>query len=50
MQVHSVMWWIAEGHRPTPAEAMARLAKLREHGAGPQAFTFKEFFAPPDPA
>ncbi|BCJ73307.1 hypothetical protein CS0771_28510 [Catellatospora sp. IY07-71] len=46
VQVHSVMWWVAEEHRPTAAEGMARLATLREHGAGPEAFTFKEFFAP----
>lgn len=50
VQVHSVMWWVAEGHVPTAAEGMARLATLHEHGAGLAAFTFKEFFPPPGPA
>lgn len=42
----SVMWWIPEGHVPSAAEAMARLALLRTQGPGPEAFTFREFFEP----
>jgi hypothetical protein len=35
---HFVMWWIPAGHIPTPAEALARLAHLAQHGPGDQAF------------
>ena len=37
-----VMWWIPEGHIPSLAEAMERLARLRADGPGPEAFTFKD--------
>jgi hypothetical protein len=47
VEVSSVMWWVPEGHIPTADDAMARLAALRERGAGPEAFTFKEFFEAP---
>jgi len=47
IEVYSVMWWIPEGHLPTAEEGMARLTALRERGAGPEAFTFKEFHSPP---
>jgi len=46
VEVYSVMWWVPEGHVPAAEEGMARLAMLREQGAGPEAFTFKEFFEP----
>jgi len=46
LDVYSVMWWVPEGHRPPPPEGLARLALLRDHGAGPEAFTFKEFYEP----
>ena len=46
-EIFSVMWWVPEGHRPTVREGMARLTRLREDGAGPEAFTFKEFFEQP---
>ncbi|WP_033217167.1 DUF3291 domain-containing protein [Kitasatospora phosalacinea] len=39
---HHAMWWIPIGHRPTPAEAMARITTLRTHGPGPDAFTFRD--------
>lgn len=45
-EISSVMWWVPQGHRPTAREGMARLTKLREQGAGPEAFTFKEFYEP----
>jgi hypothetical protein len=41
-----VLWWVPEGHRPTIAEAKARLELLRQHGPTPQAFDFGS--APPD--
>ena len=37
-QMHFVMWWIEEGHRPTLDEAMARLDHLKTHGNSDQAF------------
>ncbi|ETK37963.1 DUF3291 domain-containing protein [Microbispora sp. ATCC PTA-5024] len=47
---YSVMWWVPEGHRPPLDEAMGRLGLLRSQGAGPEAFTFKEFYEPSSPA
>lgn len=43
-----VLWWVAEGHRPTVEEAAERLAVLREHGPSPHAFTFRTAFPPPE--
>ena len=42
-----VLWWVPGGHRPTIAEAIARLEHLRAHGPSPQAFTFRRAFSPP---
>ncbi len=49
-QAFLVLWWVPRGHRPSIAEAMARLERLRERGAGPQAFTFREAWPAPDAA
>ncbi len=35
---HFVMWWVPEGHRPTPEEALARLEHLKAHGDSDHAF------------
>jgi hypothetical protein len=35
---HFVMWWIEEGHLPTPLEAKVRLDHLRENGDSDFAF------------
>ncbi len=35
---HFVMWFVPEGHRPSPEEAMARLAHLIAHGPSDHAF------------
>jgi hypothetical protein len=43
-----VLWWIPEGHRPSIAEAIARLETLRRQGPTAQAFTFRQSFPPPD--
>ncbi len=43
------MWWVPAGHRPTVAEAEARLLHLRTHGPTPYAFTLRTSF-PPDGA
>ncbi|GAA2085925.1 DUF3291 domain-containing protein [Kitasatospora saccharophila] len=41
-EAHQAMWWVPAGHRPTLDEAMSRLATLRTHGPGPDAFTFRD--------
>jgi hypothetical protein len=38
------LWWIPAAHEPTPAEAKIRLEYLDQHGATPNAFTFKKRF------
>ena len=43
-----VLWWVPTGHRPSVAEAVAKLEVLRARGPSPDAFTFREAFAPPD--
>lgn len=47
---YQVLWWVPAGYRPTPEEALARLAYLREHGSTPWAFAFKQRYAPPQSA
>jgi hypothetical protein len=46
-QAYVVLWWVPEGSVPTPAEAIARLDRLREQGPSAHAFTFKRRFAAP---
>ncbi|MFD4034700.1 DUF3291 domain-containing protein [Streptomyces sp. NPDC058637] len=38
---HHALWWVPSGHRPSVAEAMDRIALIRETGEGPGAFTFR---------
>ncbi|WP_432134086.1 MULTISPECIES: DUF3291 domain-containing protein [unclassified Streptomyces] len=40
------LWWVPAGHRPTVAEAEARLLHLRTHGPSPYAFTLRASFPP----
>ena len=40
----TVLWWVPAEHRPTVAEAMARLEQLRRDGPTDGAFTFKQLF------
>lgn len=42
------LWWVAEGHVPTPNEGQRRLAHLERFGPSAYAFTFRKLF-PPDP-
>ncbi|NDH87441.1 MAG: DUF3291 domain-containing protein [Actinobacteria bacterium] len=42
-----VMWWVPEGHRPTPAEGIERLEHLRAHGSSSHAFSFRDNYEPP---
>ena len=46
-EAFTVLWWVPAGVRPTVADAEHRLAALREHGPGPEAFTVKRPFPPP---
>jgi hypothetical protein len=43
-----VLWWVPKGHRPSVAEAIARLEVLRSNGPTAEAFTFRQAFPPPD--
>ncbi|MFG2290227.1 DUF3291 domain-containing protein [Streptomyces sp. NPDC048595] len=49
-EVHQALWWIPAGHRPGITEAMERVARVREHGPGPLAFTFREPYPVPSTA
>jgi hypothetical protein len=49
-EIYLVLWWVPKGHRPSVAEALAKLAVLRSKGPSPEAFTFRQAFAPPDTA
>lgn len=46
-QPYLALWWIPVGHIPTPAEGKERVELLTHLGPTPQAFTFKQSFAPP---
>ena len=37
-EMHFVMWWVPEGHKPTLEEALERLEQLRTKGDSDQAF------------
>ncbi len=37
-EMHFVMWWVPEGHKPTLAEALAKLDQLRANGDSADAF------------
>jgi hypothetical protein len=43
-----VLWWVPKGHVPPIEEAKARLELLRRDGPGPEAFTFRQAYPPPD--
>ena len=46
-EARMVLWWIADGHRPSIEEGKERLGILRSRGPSPDAFTFKEWFEAP---
>lgn len=46
-EAYVVLWWVPAGHKPSVAEAQARLEKLRSEGAGPEAFSFARPFPAP---
>lgn len=43
---HLVLWWIPAGHRPSLAEAKARLEHLAADGPTPSGFIFSRAFDP----
>jgi hypothetical protein len=45
-----VLWWLPRGHRPSIAEAVARLELLRSQGPTAAAFNFRSAFLAPDAA
>jgi hypothetical protein len=42
-----VLWWVPAGHRPTIAEALAKLDRLDRHGPSAEGFTFRQRHGPP---
>lgn len=46
-QAHQVLWWVPAGHIPVLDEAFSRLELLRQDGAGPDAFSFREPYPAP---
>ncbi|MBA2672778.1 DUF3291 domain-containing protein [Ramlibacter sp.] len=48
MEPNVAMWWIPAGHTPTLEEALDRLQYLRNNGATPLAFTYKDKYMPED--
>ncbi|MFD7293870.1 DUF3291 domain-containing protein [Streptomyces sp. NPDC059897] len=46
-EAHQALWWVPAGHRPSVAEAMERVALIRQHGPGPEAFTFRARYPAP---
>ena len=45
-RIYVALWWVPTGHRPSVAEAVARLAHLEQHGSTASAFSFAEPFGP----
>ncbi|MCO4842196.1 MAG: DUF3291 domain-containing protein [Yoonia sp.] len=48
-QMHFVMWWVSAGHKPTLAEALARLEILRRDGDCSDAFGWDYMRKNPSP-
>ncbi|MBX2837390.1 MAG: DUF3291 domain-containing protein [Gammaproteobacteria bacterium] len=44
---YAVLWWVPQGHQPTPHEAKLKLELLRDKGPTADAFTFKQAFPNP---
>ena len=43
-EMYLACWYVPAGHNPTVAEAMDRIAHIRQHGPTPHAFNFKRRF------
>ena len=48
MELYLVLWWVPNGHRPTPEEGIARLDALRSCGPSESAFTFGKLYPKPE--
>ncbi len=46
---HAVLWWVPDGHIPSPDEASEKLQLLRRKGPGAEAFTFADPSPKPKP-
>ena len=46
-EAYTVLWWVAEGHIPSLAEAREKIERLKSAGPGPLAFSFKQAYPPP---
>ena len=46
-EAYTALWWVAEGHIPTLAQAREKLERLNKAGPGPLAFSFKQAYPPP---
>lgn len=46
-EAYLVLWWVPSGHRPTLAEAKARLDAFRRAGPSVDGFDFRNPFPPP---
>lgn len=47
-EAFQVLWWVPKGHRPTVAEAIGRLERLRRGGPDAEAFDFRHAYPAPD--
>lgn len=47
MEVSMALWWVPQGHRPSVAEGMSKIAQLAANGPSVEAFTFKSAFPTP---
>jgi hypothetical protein len=47
LELHTALWWVPFGDRPTVAAAEERLGHLRAHGPTSTAFTFRHYFDSP---
>src|SRR3954447_7035427 len=50
VELHLACWWLPAGSVPTVEEGLRRVALIREHGPGPDAFTLAKPFPAPDAA
>jgi len=44
-RMHMALWYVEDGHTPSPEEAKERLYHLQEYGETPYAFSFKKKFS-----
>ncbi|CAN7355177.1 DUF3291 domain-containing protein [Phenylobacterium sp. LjRoot225] len=47
-ETYMALWWVPAGHRPSPAEGIARLKTIEALGPTADAFTFRNPFPAPD--